>query len=69
MPEPPRADEDEQREFRRFFEEEQLDANDERELLYGSGIGTFPVPVLREMWLRELTSPLALFFVTFCPFL
>lgn len=54
IPEPPRASDDEMRSLNGFFERAQLDANDAREMLYETGIGIYPIPVLQEMWLKEL---------------
>ncbi len=56
IPEPPRAEDTELQELGQLFEEEQLDVNDAREMLYDSGIERYPIPLLQEMWFRELSS-------------
>lgn len=56
IPEPPRVEEDELRKLSEFFEEAGLDAHDARAMLYEKGIELYPIPLLQEMWLRELSS-------------
>ncbi len=56
IPEPPRADDEELSKISQWFEEEQLDVNDAREMLYERGVEFFSIPLLQEMWFRELSS-------------
>lgn len=56
IPEPPHAEKDELLGLSEFFEEAQLDANDAREILYERGVALYPIPLLQEMWFRELGS-------------
>lgn len=56
IPEPPRAEEDELVRLSELFEESQLDVNDAREMLYERGIEFYAIPLLQEMWFRELAS-------------
>lgn len=56
IPEPPRAEENKLLNLSDFFEEGQLDVKDARAMLYERGIELYPIPLLQEMWFRELGS-------------